>query len=271
MSERLLRGPESLPYGYTSIAEMGKLHPDMHMDFGLLKLQQGEVFTENQQLERLYLLITGEVEFAFLGAQYQAARPDCFDHSPWVLHVPAGVDIRITGLSDGAELSVHRTDNEKIFDAKLYRPEDIPDEIRGKNTMRETGTRTVRTVLDKSLAPWSNFVFGEVITYPGKWSSYPPHIHPQPENYYYRLLPENGYGFCEYGDDVYKVRNHDTVFIEPNYTHPQVAGPGYAMWYMWIIRQIEEDPYEGVKYPHFIEEHNWARQKDADIWEPQKR
>ena len=268
MNERVERGPRTLSYGYTTIAEMGKKHADMQMDFVLLKLKQGETYTEQLPLECIYLLMSGEVEFAYDQTRTRASRTDCFNDAPWVLHVCADTPISITGISDGAELSIHRTPNDQVFEPRLYHPQDIPDEIRGKGTMHETGTRTVRTVLDKTLAPWSNFVFGEVITYPGKWSSYPPHIHPQPEIYFYKLQPEHGYGFCEYGDDVYKVHHHDTVCIEPNYTHPQVAAPGYALWYMWVIRQSDVDPYQSPVYPHFIEEHDWARDKDAEIWRP---
>jgi len=271
MTDRLVRGQKTVPYGYTSLAEMGKLHADMYMDFGLLKLKQGEVFSEEKPFECLYLLVSGSVEFNWNGQIVQAQRNNCFDNSPWVLHVPAHTAISITSIIEGSELTVHRTENEREFDAKLYGPEDLPDEIRGEGTMYETGTRTVRTVLDKNLAPWSNFVFGEVITSPGKWSSYPPHIHPQPEIYYYKMFPEQGYGFCEYGDDVYKVKHNDTVFIEPNYTHPQTAAPGYALWYMWVIRQDNKDPYESPKYPHFIEEHDWARKDTSAIWQPKKR
>lgn len=267
MGERIRKGEKELPFGYTAIAQMDGIRSDMLMDFGVLRMKKGDVFEEKKDLECAYLLVYGEVEFQWNGESCTAKRSNCFDESMWVLHVPAGTEIKITAIGADSELTVHRTGNDKAFRARLYKPSDIPDEIRGLGTMNETGTRTVRTVLDKSLAPWSNFVFGEVINTPGKWSSYPPHIHPQPEIYYYKFNPENGYGFSEYGDDVIKVHNNDTVFIEPNYTHPQAACPGYALWYMWIIRQFEDDPYQPPKYPHFLEEHDWVRQPGAKIWE----
>ena len=229
--------------------------------------EKGDAFEEKQDLECAYLLVSGSVQFEWDGESRVVSRGNCFDDSPWALHVPSGTGIKITGTGEDSEVTVHRTGNEKKFTSRLYGPSDVGDEIRGAGTMNETGTRLVRTFLDKDLAPWSNFVFGEVINTPGKWSSYPPHIHPQPEIYYYKMNPSKGYGFCEYGDDVLKVQNNDTVFIEPDYTHPQVAGPGYALWYMWIIRQDEEDPYQSPKYPHFLEEHDWIRQPGAEIWE----
>ena len=37
-------------------------------------------------------------------------------------------------------------------------------------------------------------VLGEVLNLPGKWSSYPPHHHPQPEVYFYRFDYPDGFG-----------------------------------------------------------------------------
>lgn len=266
VEKRLLKGPKEIPFGYSSIAEIDGKHANMLMDFGILRLKAGEEFEEKKDLECVYLLIKGEADFSWNDNHQNAFRENCFDNSSWVLHVPPQTSIKIKSLSDKTEISIHRTGNDKKFEARMYQPKDLPVEIRGAGTMNETGTRRVRTILDKSLAPWSNFVLGEVINTPGKWSSYPPHIHPQPEIYYYKTLPDNGYGFCEYGEDVYKVHNNDTVFILPNYTHPQVAAPGYALWYMWVIRQFEHDPYQPQKYPHFLEEHNWLREPGAEIW-----
>ena len=85
-----------------------------------------------------------------------------------------------------------RTENGRAFPAKLYLPGDTPDEFRGAGTMHETSTRIVRTIFDYRNAPYANLVLGEVIDFPGKWSSYPPHHHPQPEIYYYKNNPGNG-------------------------------------------------------------------------------
>ena len=53
-----------------------------------------------------------------------------------MLHVPNDVEVTITAGAD-SELTVHRTDNETMFDAKLYTPEECASEERGKGTMRE--------------------------------------------------------------------------------------------------------------------------------------
>ena len=56
-------------------------------------------------------------------------------------------------------------------------------------------------------------VLGEVINHPGRWSSYPPHSHAHPEIYHYRFHPEQGFGFSQTGDEVYRVTHRDTVTI----------------------------------------------------------
>ncbi len=132
--------------------------------------------------------------------------------------------------------------------------------------MKETSTRIVRTIFDYENAPYANLVLGEVIGFPGKWSSYPPHHHPQPEIYYYKSNPENGFAYAECGEQVYKVRSGDTVFIPPGKTHPQCTPPGYALWYLWAIRHVDGCPYKMPEYPVFLKEHLWVQEKDALYW-----
>lgn len=257
-----IKGPVQFPYGYNKIAELDDKSQNTLMDFGILRLAAGEVFHESQKLERAYLLMKGSVIFEWDDCSVETVRENCFDYSPWVLHVPNGVSVTITAKAD-SEIAVHRTENKNIFPCKLYTPEECASEFRGAGTMRETSTRIVRTVFDQSNAPYSNLVLGEVIDMPGKWSSYPPHNHPQPEIYYYRFLPENGFGYAELDEDVIKTHHNSTVFITKGETHPQTTAPGYAMWYLWVIRNLEGNPY--IK-PYFLPEHLWATKPDAKIW-----
>lgn len=257
-----IKGPKNFSYGYNEIATIENKEQNSLMDFGILRLGNDHSFSEAQNLERAYLLIGGDVTLSWEGKEKRIQRPNCFDFSPWVLHVPKGIEIKITAHAD-SELSVSRTINERSFSPKLYTPEQCASENRGSGTMRETSTRIVRTVFDYSNAPYSNLVIGEVIGYPGKWSSYPPHWHPQPEIYYYRFLPENGYGFAELSESVVKTHHNSTVFITNKETHPQTTAPGYAMWYLWVIRHLENEPYIT---PTFVDEHLWVTEKDAIIW-----
>lgn len=263
-----IRGPKDYDYGYHEITAIDdKIHNAL-MDFGILKMKKGDVFCEELPLERAYLLISGEMTFEWEGNSVSVNRPNCFDYEPWVLHVANNVKVTFTAASD-TEIVIQRTDNERTFPSKLYTPEECRSENRGAGTMREASTRIVRTVFDYSNAPYSNLVLGEVIGYPGKWSSYPPHWHPQPEIYFYKFNPENGYGFAELGEDVVKTHQNSTVFITEKETHPQTTAPGYALWYLWVIRHLDGDPYIT---PTFEPEHLWVTESEneAKMWPPEK-
>ncbi|WHH61007.1 5-deoxy-glucuronate isomerase [Petroclostridium sp. X23] len=258
-----IRQQGSFNNGYNAITQMNGKHSDMLMDFGILKLDQEQKMISVDDKERAYLLIKGEVIFEWDEHKVTAKRVSCFDENPWCLHVPQNERVTITSVSEDSEIAVQATNNEKSFPAKLYTPEECMSEQRGQGTMKETSTRTVRTIFDKSNTEHANLVLGEVIDHPGKWSSYPPHHHPQPEIYFYKFYPENGFGYAELGEDVVKVRNNDTVTIAEGLTHPQATAPGYAMYYLWVIRHLDSNPYIT---PTFVEEHTWVMDKEAKIW-----
>ncbi len=169
----------------------------------------------------------------------------------------------MTAGAGGAELACQAAANPVRFPARLYTPEECASEERGKGTLRETSTRIVRTIFDDHNAPQSNLVLGEVITFPGKWSSYPPHHHPQPEIYHYRFLPAGGFGLTAIGERAYLLADGDTILIREGEVHPQAAAPGYAMYYLWVIRHLE-----GRRYmtPTFVPEHAWTMKPEAKIW-----
>ena len=133
------------------------------------------------------------------------------------------------------------------------------NEERGAGQMNEASTRLVRTFFDRSNCPGTNFFIGEVVLFPGKWSSYPPHQHVEPELYYYKFLPENGYGLAEYGDDAFKVKNNDLTGMPENVTHSQAAAPGYAEYYLWCIRLQDDKNIVTTVVP----EYEWVTAPDA--------
>ncbi|MDO6355662.1 5-deoxy-glucuronate isomerase [Caloramator sp. CAR-1] len=250
-------------YGYNMITSIDEKEDNTMMDFGILKIKKGQIEVDKDDKERVFLLIHGEVILEWQDRKETIKRKSCFDENPWVLHLPRRLEVKITGIAEDTEICLIKTINERDFEAKLYRDKECISEERGKGTMNETSTRIVRTVFDYSNAKYSNLVLGEVIDFPGKWSSYPPHFHPQPEIYFYKFYPENGYGFCQLGEEVYKVKNNDAVKILNNLSHPQTAAPGYAMYYIWVIRHLEDNPYIT---PIFEPEHLWVMDKDAKIW-----
>ncbi|MDR0404078.1 MAG: 5-deoxy-glucuronate isomerase, partial [Treponema sp.] len=201
----------------------------------------------------------------------EVSRPDLFDYSPWCLSVPKETKVVITAGKQGAEFFYTATDNPKTFPAKLFTPEECRSEFRGEGTMNETSTRIVRTCFDDTNRGESNLVIGEVIGVPGKWSSYPPHHHPQPEIYHYRFRPEQGFGLTAIGDTPCIIRDRDTILIREGQVHPQVTAPGYAMWYLWVIRHIDGAHYgPATNTPIFVKEHEWVMGDENKIWKPSR-
>lgn len=258
-----IRPTKEFEYGYNSITTIDEKEKNTMMDFGILKMKENQVEIDSESKERTYLLIEGEAKLEWDDNTVKIKRNSCFDDNPWVLHLPVNIEVKITALKDDTEFAVTKTLNETVFDSRLYTPDECASEQRGKGTMKETSTRIVRTVFDYSNADYSNLVIGEVIDYPGKWSSYPPHHHPQPEIYYYRFNPQQGYGFCQLGEDVVMVKHNDTVKVVDELSHPQTTAPGYAMYYLWVIRHIDGNPYIT---PTFEPEHFWVTKEDAKIW-----
>lgn len=258
--QHLIRDPGSgrLP-GLTSLAEFAGL------SVASLVLAAGEEYAIAPESETAWLLMHGELRGHAGGEQFALARGSLFDESASAVHVAAGTDVRFEAVRE-CELTVYGCGNRKAFAARVFTPDQVPNEHRGKGQVAGRCLRFVRTIFDGSTSPGeAELVLGEVVTLPGGWSSYPPHHHRQPEIYHYRFTEPQGYGHAELGDDVYKVRERDTVLIPPGFDHAQCAAPGYGMYYSWVIRHLPNDPYT---VPDFTESHAWTMASDAAYWWP---
>tara|TARA_B100001245_G_C22705679_1_gene343654 strand:- start:191 stop:706 length:516 start_codon:yes stop_codon:yes gene_type:complete len=159
-----------------------------------------------------------------------------------------GESVKLTSASQ-TRIAIVKTENKEKFKGKVYSPDNIDTEHRGKDQLDDTCYRLVRLAFDDTISPKeAKLVIGEVLNFPGKWSSYPPHHHSQPELYYYELSPAWGYGHGELGDDVYKIKNGDVLAITDNKTHSQTSAPGFHMYYLWAIRHGDKKRYDGFTY-----------------------
>jgi 5-deoxy-glucuronate isomerase len=261
----LLRHEGPFAQGYEDVVRRDGANADMLMDFGLLNLGPGETWDSGKGDEKALLLVSGRARLSWPGGDGEVSRGSFLDESPTVLHLPDGAGSRLVAGPEGAEFAVMRTSNPLGFASRLHAPADCRSEDRGRGTMGETSTRIVRTVFDDADAPEAKLVLGEVVAAPGKWSSYPAHHHPQPEIYHYRFAPRQGFGLTAIGEEPHLLRDGDTVLIRPGRTHPQAAAPGYAMWYIWVIRHLDGDRYTRAT---FAPEHAWVQDAAARIWSP---
>ncbi len=252
-----------LQYGYNEMTNMENKHTNMLMDIGVQKMKKNDKATFiDQQKESAFLLQLGHIRIKWNGEKKEAKRTCLFDETPAVLHVPKGVEVTIEAL-DETEVLIEKTTNDKEFEAVYYSQEDCQSDVFGENVWKDTARRVVRTVFDYNNAPYSNMVIGEVINYPGKWSSYIPHGHPQPEVYYYKFNKEQGFGAGFIEDEAYKITHNSILCIPGGPTHPQAAAPGYAMYYCWMIRHLDNNPWTSRDNDP---QHEWLLDPNVKIW-----
>lgn len=257
----MLERPSFNENGERILCEMNGKNASMLMNIKVKKLSRGEIFTLcDENNETAYLLLKGQLAFRWNGECATTARRESpFIKTPYALHVCRGTAVEIEAKED-SEFIIQQTDNERIFDAVYYTPEKCLYQEFGNSQWGGTGHRTCATMFDLSNAPYSNMVLGEVFHHPGKWSSYPPHHHPQPEVYYYQFDYPQGFGAAFMGDDVEKSTDGSFLCIEPHCAHQQVCAPGYTMYYVWMIRHIDGDPWDKTRI--YEAEHEWLANAD---------
>jgi 5-deoxy-glucuronate isomerase len=259
----MLTNPDGYGHGYTPITTIGEEVNDTGIDFGILKMNAGEEIDLSCDLEAAYLLMNGEICFKWEDIEAAVKRESLFDEDPYALHLAANKPVSAKAISD-CEIAVQKVHNDKDFETVLFDKENmLESEHRGKGQLSDTSYRIVRTIFDTRNRPDAMLVLGEVVNFSGRWSSYPPHHHPQPEIYHYRFTEPQGYGHGEMGDDVYKVKQYHTLKILDEKDHAQCSAPGYGMYYVWVIRHLPDDPYI---VPEFTEEHAWTKEPGAEIW-----
>jgi 5-deoxy-glucuronate isomerase len=265
MAELQIRNPKGFKPGYNSITQLGEAEDDTGIEFGILNLKADETWKIDYALESAYLLMHGKAKFEFGNQSYTVERQSIFDEEPFALHLPANCKATITADSP-CEISVSQVKNSVQFEPMWFNSSNLLEsEHRGKGQLNDTAYRIVRTIFDIRNRPEAKLVLGEVINFPGCWSSYPPHHHPQPEVYHYRFTKPQGFGHGELGEQVCRLKQYDTVKILDEKDHSQTAAPGYGMYYIWVIRHLENNNYT---VPEFSEEHTWLLKDDADVWQP---
>ena len=262
----LIKRPQGFPFGDTSIIDMQTAAVHGSMNFSCIKLAMGQRYCFNVHYEFAALLLTGRVHFSYAGESSRAERTDYFRQPPIVLHCAAHTEAEVTALTD-CELLLIETANDAYFSPMLFDHQSMLEfDHRGLGLLQNTSFRHVRTVFDKRNRPESNLVVGEIITMPGRWSSYPPHYHVQPEVYHYRFSEPQGFSFGEHGEKVLRIEHNDTYQILQGGEHSHCVAPGYALYTLWFIRHLPEAAYS---QPTFRDEHAWTRETGADwrVWQ----
>ncbi len=213
----------------------------MDSEFGVICLRTGEDVEILTEEEYVFCLNCGSVVFHWDDFVEAAERGSCFRDDPYVLHVSRGTRVKISCTSEQAEINVANTHNDKRFASRLYRPGDLLcSETVDTEKLDGKVKRIKRVFFNRSTCPETNLFCGEVVNYPGCWACFPPHLHAEPEIYYYKFFPEQGYGFSEFGDEAIKGVNRSVTCNPGRQLHSQATAPGYAGYIMWTQR-LQDD------------------------------
>ncbi len=234
------------------------------LDFGILRLPRGTTHALRAPAELVAVLLHGKARLVTRDGAVTASRRSVFEQGPFTLSLGRRESAEIHSVT-ASEWAIVRTDESAAVGTKIYPPALCDAEDRGAGLAQGACRRLVRTIFDHPRRPDSAFVIGEVINLPGRWSSYPPHHHPQPEIYHYRFTAPQGYGHAEIGREVHRVENGDTTFIPGGLDHAQVSAPGYGMYYLWIVRHLPAAPYLGFT---ISPEHAWLLDPQHQGWNP---
>lgn len=252
------KNPPELPHGFHPLASRDSA---MLMDVGVQVMKPGDKAAfYNVIMETAFVILTGEVKIYWEAHEEIMKRESLFEESPYCLHVSRNTRVTIEAIR-ASEILIQQTDNDWRFTPVFYRPDDVQTDVFGRGMWNGTAEHTVRTIFDFDNAPYSNMVNGEVVNSPGCWSSYLPYHHPQPKVCFYKFDKPQGFGAAFIGDTVYKSMHNGVAEISDG-IHPQVAAPGYAMWYSWMIRHLPDNPWDRTRRIG-LEEHKWLLAPDA--------
>ncbi|MDT3359240.1 MAG: 5-deoxy-glucuronate isomerase [Spirochaetota bacterium] len=249
-------------YGYNPLVIASHNPELMGLNFAILKLGKKTNYCISLQKETLAVLLTGSITFTWNNHIKKVKRDNPFHDSPSLMHFDSFTECRVINDGDAdCEIIIISTDNPKHFEARMYMPEDLASqEIVGETLLDGKTKRMKRVFFDRTTRPETNIFCGELVNFPGCWACFPPHLHTEPEIYFYRFLPEMGYGFSEQGDEVFKVKHNDLVGIPDGKTHSQVTAPGYAGYIFWAQRL--QDNGKNIDY-RLVSEHAWVEEPDA--------
>lgn len=235
---------------------------EVGMDVSLIVLEKGESFSlHEEKKEAAFLLFCGELAWEADGERRSVSRKSEFTEEASCLHVSAGTKVTLRAGSH-SEIYLQMVKNSRKFQPVFYAPEDIQIQRAGVSDLQGTMRRNIKTVFDYENAPYSNMVLGEVLNFPGKWSSYPPHFHPQPEVYFYRFDKPQGFGAGFANGQVHQTTHNGLLVIQGGF-HSQVAAPGYGLCYIWGIRHHRNNPWRKTRIDEV--EHLWMLKPGAEF------
>lgn len=229
-------------------------HPLVPLNyFNIVKLQRGESFdSQVAGYETCIVPATGTVDVDVEGAHYPALGNrgvDVWDGEPEGVYVPVGAKVRLTCVSDSAEVFIAGAKYDKVLEPFEVRGDGI-DLVQYGSDDTKTHRKIKHILGAEHHDKVGRLLVSELFTVgQGGWSGFPSHKHDtdrlpeetrHDETYNFRFRPNYGSGMqmLQREDnkpgDAYHVMDGSTMLIDKGY-HPCAVLPGYEMYYFTIL------------------------------------
>jgi 5-deoxy-glucuronate isomerase len=234
-----------------------------YLSYRVINLKTGTPYTHATAGTEIALVPLQGTGTITIGSQtFTITRKGVFEEVPHVLYVPPHHQFEVT--TDSAfEFAVGGAPAEGKYPLRLFTPSEIRREVRGGGA----ATRQVHHILSHPL-PAERLILFEVYVPAGSWSGYPPHCHDGygnsaylEETYYFRMSPENGFGFHrnyrvdEDFDEVFTFGHRDLVLVTKGF-HSTTAAPGANLYFLnYLAGELLDDergkpPFDDPRYAH---------------------
>lgn len=234
-----------------------------YLSYRILRLAKGESYSHATEGTEIALVpLSGAGDLNVGDQKFSISRKGVFEELPHVLYVPPRHEMTVTANSD-FEFAIGGAPAEGKYPLRLFRPSEMKSEIRGGGA----ATRQVNHILAHPL-PAERLILFEVYVPGGAWSGYPPHCHDGfgdspylEEVYYFRMQPENGFGFHRNYrvdtdfDETFAVKNKDCVLVTQGF-HSTAAAPGSNIYFLnYLAGDLLDEargtpPYDDPQYAH---------------------
>lgn len=213
------------------------------IDFKLLVLKAGETYEmETGDRECGFDVLTGMATFEANGKTFEnlGGRKSVFDGPPSMFYAGCQTKVIVKAVDD-VEIGIGSCPSKTPIEPYTVLPEESLTGQWGEGNV----TRHYRYMVNAD-KPSERLWFTEVFVQDGRWATYPPHKHErvpgdlfQEEMYFYKVEPEQGFGFCgqfegEVGSDYAFVIRNNTIHKMPHGYHTVTAAPGYKVFYLAI-------------------------------------
>jgi 5-deoxy-glucuronate isomerase len=223
-----------------------------HLNYSAVRLSRGNSWIKKTEgNEMAVVILSGSVKLETADGEWERAgtRSSVFAGMPTTLYVSKNKWVKITAISDEADLGVGWCLAYNDHPTRLIPPEAVKVELRGGGNASRQINQMIMPGFD-----CDRLIVVEVYTPSGNWSSYPPHKHDKrtidqagkvleadlEEVYYYKIDKPEGYAYQRVYtsdrrlDELIMVQDNELV-LSPEGYHPVVAAHGYNVYYLNML------------------------------------